>query len=113
MPRTVSRRTVLGGAVASATALTGSVRASETPTTHQITIKRFRYDPEHIEVRVGDTIRWTNLDIAPHTASADDLSWDTQELKRAESAEITVEDGMELAYFCVFHPHMKGAIEIV
>ncbi len=41
-------------------------------------------------------MRWTNFDIAPHTASA----------------EITVTDDMETTYFCVFHPHMKRTIEI-
>lgn len=113
MTRSVSRRTVLGGAVASAAVLSLGARANESPKVHEITIKRFTYDPARIQVRVGDTIRWTNLDIAPHTASANDLSWDTKELKRNESGEIVVKDGMELAYFCVFHPHMKGEIVVV
>ncbi len=113
MPRTIMRRTFLGGAVVSATALTFSARAEQAAKVHEVTIKRFTYEPEQIEVRVGDIIRWTNLDIAPHTASADDLSWDTKELKRNESAEITVEDGMVLTYFCAFHPHMKGTVRVV
>lgn len=113
MQNGLSRRAVLGGALASATTLTLSARADEAPVVHEVTIKRFTYEPEHLQVRVGDSIRWTNLDIAPHTASADELSWDTGELKKGESAEIVITDGMELKYFCVFHPHMKGTFEII
>lgn len=111
--RALSRRVVLGGAVASSTALVFGARADGVPRVHDIAIKRFAYEPARIQARVGDTIRWTNLDIVPHTASADDLSWDTGELTRDQSAEIFVEDGMEATYFCVFHPHMTGVIEIV
>lgn len=113
MRRNLSRRQILGGAAASVAALTVSTSTRADPKIHEIVIKRFTYEPEAIQVQVGDIIRWTNLDIAPHTASANDLSWDTKELKRDESAQITVEDGMELTYFCVFHPHMRGVIEIV
>lgn len=109
MARNLSRRRVLAGAAAAA--LAG--RSSAQTTTHEIVIKRFTYDPAVIQVRVGDVIRWTNKDIAPHTASADDLSWDTGEVLRDDSAEVTVTEGMELTYFCVFHPHMKGTIQIL
>ena len=109
----LSRRAVLGGALSSVTSLRFSARADEAAKVHEVTIKRFTFEPAHLQVRAGDTIRWTNLDLAPHTASAEDLSWDTQELKKGESAEMVINDGMELGYFCVFHPHMKGSIEIV
>ncbi|MDA7966733.1 cupredoxin domain-containing protein [Ruegeria sp.] len=113
MQKGLSRRAVLGGALASASALSFSARADGTPVVHEVTIKRFTFEPAHLRVQAGDTIRWTNLDIAPHTASADDISWDTGELKQGESAEMVVNDGIILTYFCVFHPHMKGSIEIV
>ena len=52
-------------------------------------------------------------DLAPHTATAMEFGWDTNELTKDQSAEITVTNEMETDYFCVFHPHMKGSIEIV
>jgi plastocyanin len=82
-------------------------------TVHQIKIKSFKFDPEIIQVKVGDVIRWTNTDVAPHTATADKLGWDTQGIVKDESGEITVTADMETSYFCVYHPHMKGEIEIV
>ncbi|NVO58399.1 copper-binding protein [Rhodobacteraceae bacterium B1Z28] len=112
MQQAISRRSVLIGVTASAaTAFLGSqARAGET---HEILIKRFKFEPQTVRARVGDIVRWTNLDIAPHTATADAFGWDTGELLRDESAEIAVADGMELTYFCAFHPHMKATIEIV
>lgn len=112
MPRPLSRRSVIAGAAVSAAALAMRSQASE-PTTHEVKIRRFTFQPDHLQVRPGDRIIWTNLDIAPHTATADGKSWDTGELAQNDSAEIVVEDGMELSYFCVFHPHMKGTVEIV
>jgi plastocyanin len=111
----ITRRSALVGAVASAAALT-FVKTSTATTklkTHDVLISSFRFDPAHLRVNVGDTIRWTNEDLAPHTATADEFGWDTEELVNGQSGEVVVTDGMETSYFCVFHPHMKGSIEIL
>lgn len=112
---TLTRRTFVNGvAVTAATLLSGpSVRAAATLQIHNIKIKRFKFEPKHLTVKVGDTIRWTNEDLAPHTATADEFSWDTGELIKNQKAEIKVTEGMETRYFCAFHPHMKGSIEIL
>ena len=77
---------------------------------HDVAIKSFTFEPQQLVVNIGDTIRWTNEDLAPHTATATDGSWDTGEIVRGDSRSIVVVEGMETAYFCAFHPHMKGAI---
>jgi plastocyanin len=104
----VTRRAVIGGAAACA-ALPSL--AAET-TVHQVSIKRFKFDPKTVTVRVGDVIEWTNHDLAPHTATAKEYGWDTGELPKGTSAQIIVTADMETEYFCAFHPHMKGKIEI-
>ncbi len=81
--------------------------------THVIDIKAFKFVPDTLKVRVGDTITWTNHDIVPHTATADDKSWDTGTLKRNERASLTVTAGMAPRYYCRFHPQMRAQIEIV
>ena len=109
-----SRRNVLVGAVASATALAftrKSVPASE-PKVHDVQIKEFAFVPERLEVSVGEIIRWTNKDLAPHTATADEFGWDTGEIANRDNAEIEVFEGMETSYFCAYHPHMKGTLVI-
>lgn len=115
MDNLYSRRKVMVGAVASATALaiSNSRAMSTEPVVHEIRIKSFSFSPKRLQVSVGDIIRWTNEDLAPHTATADEFGWDTGEITTNASGEIVVSEGMETSYFCAFHPHMKGALEIV
>ena len=115
MPSKIIRRDILIGASAIAGALTipkfhGFAAAS--PKMHDIRIKSFRFEPQHLVVKVGDTICWTNEDLAPHTATATEAGWDTGEIVKDDTRSIVVADGMETSYFCAFHPHMKGAIEL-
>lgn len=82
------------------------------PKIHDVKISGFRFEPEHLVVHVGDVIRWTNDDLAPHTATAIDGSWDSGEIRHGEFKSVVVSKGMDLAYFCAFHPHMKGRIRL-
>lgn len=79
-------------------------------TEHVVEITGFKFIPESLTVKAGDTITWINKDIAPHTASADDNSFDTGELKQNESGSITVSSDQTLTYFCKFHPTMKAKL---
>lgn len=109
-----SRRSVMVGAVAFAAVLNqsrSSAQAAE-PVLHDVKITSFEFKPDRLHVAVGDTIRWTNEDLAPHTATADEFGWDTEEISNGGSAEILVTEGMEATYFCAFHPHMKGTLVI-
>lgn len=87
--------------------------ANEGTTEHKIAIKSFQFEPEEISIKVGDTVTWTNFDIVPHTATAKDGSWDTETLETGQSMQIIVTEGMDRAYFCVFHPHMKASLRII
>lgn len=111
----ITRRGALVGAVATATALilARSVQADTAQVVHEIRIKDFKFDPEQIDVKTGDTISWINDDLAPHTATASEFGWDTGELSGGDSAEVLVTSDMETTYFCVFHPHMVGTLSIV
>lgn len=35
-----------------------------------VVIDHFKYQPDTLEIHVGDTVEWKNVDIVPHTASA-------------------------------------------
>jgi len=81
-------------------------------TTHQVTIQGFKFVPDSLAVAVGDTVVFTNEDSAPHTATANDRSWDTGRLNRGQSGEVQVVAGMEGGYFCNFHRNMKGQLSV-
>jgi plastocyanin len=80
--------------------------------THVVTIERFEYDPVNLQASVGDTVTFTNLDGAPHTATARDGSFDTGRLNRNQSGSITVTSAGSFEYICVFHPSMRGTITV-
>ncbi|WP_127522383.1 cupredoxin family copper-binding protein [Mesorhizobium sp. Z1-4] len=116
-----NRRSVLAGGVAAfAAALSGRAAFShngidhskEGAAHHTVTIERFKFVPAAIEAKPGDTVTWTNADIAPHTATAADASWDTGTIRKGEAKSITVSAGMAPDYFCRFHPAMKGTIGV-
>jgi plastocyanin len=109
----LTRRDIIAGAAAVAVAPIPQALRANAPVIHEVAIQSFQFDPAILRVRVGDTIRWTNHDLAPHTATADQLGWDTGTLERDETAAIKVTAGMEVPYFCIFHPHMKGRIALV
>lgn len=99
----------LGGALALA-GLPRPARAHAGPHEVEVRIARFVFDPAHIEIRVGDSVTWINDDLAPHTATAKDGAWDTSALDRGGTGRITFETAGAHAYFCAFHPHMKGMV---
>ncbi|WP_299374245.1 cupredoxin domain-containing protein [uncultured Tateyamaria sp.] len=113
MGQTLSRRDVIGGAAASAAVLITTPLRAAAPVVHDVAIKSFAYEPAVVRVHVGDMIRWTNHDVAPHTASADEFGWDTGEIVKGGTGKITVTEDMKKSYFCAFHPHMRGSIEIL
>ncbi len=93
--------------------LISAAKAEIKPKNHQIDIKRLKFTVKELEVRVGDTVTWTNLDIAPHTATANNKSWDTGRLKKGESKTITITEGFYTNYYCRFHPNMKTSLKLV
>lgn len=108
-----TRRTVIVGAAAIVAVPLPAILQADSSDVHEVEIKSFAFHPKEVRVRLGDTIRWTNKDLAPHTATADAFGWDTEKLEQNDAAEVLVTAEMETSYFCVFHPHMKGEIVIL
>lgn len=79
---------------------------------HTIEIKSFKFVPNTLIVQPGDTITWINRDIAPHTATAQDKSWDTGRLKKDQSYKLVVTPETNKDYVCRFHPQMKARLEL-
>lgn len=87
-------------------------QAEKLPEVHHVHIKSFKFDPPEITVKNGETIEFDNQDYAPHTATADDKSFDTGTLKNGETKRITVSKIGTIDYHCTFHPMMKAKIII-
>ena len=95
------------GPQAAATATGGAA-----PRIHVVVIEDFAFEPTRLEIRAGDSVEWVNRDIAPHTATAEDGSWDSGELTRSGSFRQDFAEAGIQAYFCAFHPQMRGEIVV-
>jgi plastocyanin len=80
--------------------------------TIDIVIEHFAFTPASIEVEAGDTLLFTNRDIAPHTATAANGSWTTMDIASGKNQAVIVPANGDGAYFCKYHPVMKGRLVI-
>lgn len=80
------------------------------------------YDPNPIEVSVGDTVTWTNDDSTPHTVTSGsngqpDGKFDSSPnlnplMAPGDTFEHTFEEIGEFAYYCAVHPNMVGTVSV-
>jgi plastocyanin len=77
-----------------------------------VEIKGFAFNPATITVPAGTTVTWTNQDAAPHTATADDKSFDTGRIEQGKSGSVTFDKPGTYTYTCTFHPNMKGTVVV-
>ena len=113
MSAVLNRRHLLacaaGFPVAWATMSKGDVSKART---HTVEIVDLAFNPPILNVTIGDKVRWVNHDLSPHTATATDGSWDTEELVKSQSGEIEITAATFPRYFCAYHPSMEGEIVI-
>ena len=80
------------------------------PTRHEVVIDNFRYLPDTLAIAVGDTVTWVNHDYVPHTATAEDHTWDTGSIAPDSSATVVIRRAGAHPYLCTFHPTMRGLL---
>jgi len=80
---------------------------------HIVEMRGLEFFPSSLDVAVGDTIVWVNKDVVPHTATADDGSWDSGLMEEGDEYSLEIEDGTSTgSYVCNFHPTMTGEINM-
>jgi plastocyanin len=92
----------------SAPAPSGEAQRSE-----KVEIVEFTYGPDPVTIQAGGKVIWLNEDTAPHTATADDGSFDTGTLERGKLKSETFKQAGTYPYFCEIHPTMHGTVEVV
>jgi|SRR6478672_10054384 len=102
---TTTESTEAGG---SATAPSGEAARAE-----KVKIVEFTYQPDPVTVQAGGKVIWQNEDTAPHTATADDGSFDTGTLEQGKLKSETFKEAGTYPYFCEIHPDMRGTVEVV
>jgi plastocyanin len=77
-----------------------------------VQIKNFAYAPATLRVRPGATVRWTNEDSAPHTASAANGSFTSPTLRLRQGYSKRFTRPGRYSYLCALHPGMRGAVVV-
>jgi nitrite reductase (NO-forming) len=75
------------------------------------------YELNPVQIRVGDTITWTNDDSQPHTVTsgenaAPDGRFDSGTMAPAADFEHTFTEAGEYPYFCLLYPNMVGTVSV-
>ncbi len=92
----------------SAPAPSGDAALSE-----KVEIVDFAYDPDPVTIEEGGKVIWINEDSAPHTATAEDGSFDTGTLEEGKLKSESFKEAGSYPYICSIHPDMTGTVEVV
>jgi plastocyanin len=84
-------------------------------TTHSVTIAGYAFQPAALTIHAGDTVTWTNQDVAPHdvttTAGPVAIHGATMEKGQSWSYQFTVPGSY--AYICSIHPDMTATLTVL
>jgi len=99
-----------------AVALLGSAGAQITvagsTSSRTVTIENMQFNPPQLSVHRGDRIVWVNKDLFPHTATADNRSFDSGSIDAGSSWSFVAGKAGKFGYSCTFHPTMKGTLTV-
>jgi len=76
------------------------------------------YDPEVIDVTVGTTVTWENVDNTMHTATSGNPDggpnavFDSDIMLAGDKFEFTFTDAGNYDYYCILHPWMIGTVNV-
>jgi len=76
------------------------------------------YDPQIIDVTVGTTVAWENVDNTMHTATSGnpdggaDGVFDSDIMSAGDKFEFTFTDAGNYDYYCILHPWMIGTVNV-
>jgi len=87
--------------------------SGEAQKAEKVQIVEFTYEPDPVVVQAGGKVTWQNEDTAPHTATADDGSFDTGIIEKGKLGSATFKEAGTFTYFCEVHPTMHGTVEVV
>jgi len=94
------------GSAATVTTAAGSTNV------HTVTIENMQFNPPQLSVHRGDRIVWVNKDLFPHTATAENKTFDSGAIDAGSSWSYLAEKPGKFGYSCTFHPTMKGTLTV-
>ena len=81
-------------------------------TMHDVSIGASGFSPSNVTIKAGDSVRWTNNDTSPHTATGDDHSWGSPTLTGGKSFFLAFTARGTVGYHCHIHHEMTATIVV-
>lgn len=79
---------------------------------NSVSIKNFAFSVSTLTVNSGVTVIWTNNDGATHTVTADDNSFDSNDIAPGKTYSKTFSSTGTFAYHCKYHSSMKASVVV-
>jgi plastocyanin len=93
-------------------ALGAGTRTAQAQDPSAVSIVDFAFQPAMLQIATGTTVTWTNTGNAPHTATADDGSFDSGQLSNGQTFSQTFNTAGTFTYHCDVHPFMTAMITV-
>lgn len=77
----------------------------------EISIQGFAFNPASVEISSGDTVKWTNMDSAPHIIKGS--NFESGSIAKGDTYEFVFTEPGVYDYICSIHPSMKGTVTVV
>jgi len=77
-----------------------------------VSIKDMKFDPASIDVKVGETVTWTNEDDRDHSVVAKDGTFDSDNIRPGKTYSYKFTKPGKFSYSCEYHPRMKGTVNV-
>ena len=87
-------------------------RTEESGKIAAVAIKGFKFVPAEVNIKVGETVVWTNEDTAPHTVESADGVLRSDELSKGDTYSWTAKKAGKHDYICGIHPSMHGGVTV-
>lgn len=88
-----------------------SIPSTSAPNILEVKIESFSFSPIVLNVKAGDTVKWTNLDSVAHTVTSDSGSeLDSELFSKGQTYSHTFTVAGVYEYHCAPHPRMKAKI---
>ena len=106
---------VLAGVLLIYSCSSNKAKVNPTPSTPAATvaIQNFAFVPDTVRIKAGNSIKWTNMDTAPHTATDLANAFDSGSLATGQTFNFTFNTTGTFTYHCLIHSMMKNAVVIV
>ncbi len=104
--------TVLSFVIASALSVCALALDHKKSIPVEVMIKDMVYSIPDAKIKVGESIKWVNMDLVPHTVTADDHTFDSKTIDPGKSWIYRPRKIGQFSYKCNFHPTMKASISV-